>query len=209
MAEPTQAKKTKLQFMGAVTGKPPKKKLPWKWIAAGVTITLVLGMYIAVTSGITPRKGSPLYGICRVYIERHLQFPKTFKVVQFEQRIPEGEDPNNIKRLEIDITFSNIDGFGQHRLDTVTCAFKTEDRLANTPWDGILLERVLFNGRLDHGWADIHYMPDKKTPRANDDRSEELEKFNLTIPAILANPPDLTIPWHNLKYMRVEDLQNL
>jgi hypothetical protein len=208
MATPDNVK-TRMQFANAVSGKPQKKKLPWKLIIPGALLALVGAGYLWMTYSLTPPKGNNLYGICRVYIERHLQFPDTLRIIQFEQRIPEGENPNKPRRIEIDITFSNVDGFGQNMLNTITCGFRTEDKLIGTPWQGLVLERVLFEGRIDHGWADAYYPADKKIPRASDDRSEDLEYFNATLPAIIAYPPDLTLPWHDLKYMNVEDLKDL
>lgn len=210
MAVQTTPQKTRQQFSRAVSGKVPEKKLyrDWRVMAAGGAILVFIVGYFSFGSS-SPRLGNNLYGICRVYIERHLQFPETMKIIQFEQRIPEGEDPKNIKRIEIDITFSSTDGFGQNTMNTITCGFRTEDRLMKTPWNGILLERVLYNNRIDHGWADAYQPQDKKNPRAPDDRSEDLEMFNQGIPAIIAYPPDLTLPRYNLKYMSVERLKNL
>ena len=208
MAGGTPSLKTRAAFASASSGK-VKRKLPWKpMVALGVLVVGAL-IYFVGFPRVMPRMGNAVYGICRVYIEKNLQFPTTLRIIEFDEKIPEGENPSAPQRINHNVTFSSIDGFGQTSLNTVTCGFKFDPKLANTPWNGIILERVLFNGRDSHGWSDVYYPPDKKNPRAADDRSEVLEIFNAGIPAIFANPPDLTLPWHDLKYMKVEDLKDL
>lgn len=202
-------KQGRAAFAEASSAGPPKKKLPWKIIIPVVGIVAILGGYYFISSMFVRPKGNGLYGICRVYIERHLQFPTTLRIVQFEQSIPEGENKRKPTKIDYEITFSSLDGFGQSMLNTVTCGFRNKDKAKGDVGEGVVLERILFDGREDHGWSDTYYPPDKKNPRAADDRSEDLELFNQTIPAIDAYPPDLTLPWHNLRYMEIKDLQNL
>lgn len=213
MATPkTPSSKTKSQFSSAAAVDPKKKsKLMGriKLYGAVAAVAAVIGGYYYIKSTTVPPQGNILYGICRVYIERHMQYPKTMKVIEFNQRIPEGENPSAPGRISYDITFSSIDGFGQNLLNTVSCDFRLDDKLKNTPWNGLVLDRVQVNGRSDHGWADVNYPPNRKNPRAPDDNSEDLEEFNQTIPAIIKYPPDLTLPWHKLNKMKIEDLQDL
>lgn len=198
--------KTKSAFDSAVAGKKQKKKLPWKLgVALGAPVVLILG-YFAFFSGATAPQGNNLYGVCRGYIELNLQFPETIKIIQFEQRIPDTENPDAPQRINYDITFSSIDGFGQHQLNTLTCGFKFDQNLVNTPWQGIVLERTLFNGKSKHGWADVYYPANKKSPRAADDRNEKLEVFYNAIPSLLANPPDLTLPRYRLNSLPISML---
>jgi hypothetical protein len=209
MATPPPSLKTKDAFASASAGKKNKKPLPWKLILGGGAAVAVLLIYYSVTSSVIPPQGTPLYGICKVYIEEHVQFPTTMKVIEFGQTIPDGEDPSNPKRVINEVTYSSIDGFGQSMLNSVACHYKLYENPPIPGYFGWLMERVTFNGRDDHGWADVYYPPDKKAPRAADDRNEQLEVFNASIPAIMANSPDLTLPWHDLKYMKIKDLQDL
>lgn len=212
MAKPAPPSKNKSQFASAATPeKKPKKKISPRLMMIGFGAVLAVAIlgYFYIQTKTVPPQGNILYGICRVYIERHLQYPYTLKIIEFNQRIPEGEDARAPKKISYDITFSSIDGFGQNMLNTISCDFRLEEKLKNTPWQGLVLERTQMNGRSDHGWADVLYPPERKTPRAADDNSEELEEFNQTLPAIITYPPDLTLPWHKLNKMKIEDLQNL
>lgn len=215
MPEVPTTKKSKLSrqaFSGAVSGarslnqKISRRTKIWGGIAVAI---LLFSAYAYTVMNVVPPQGNSLYGICRVYIERHLQFPNTLKIIEFNQRIPRGENPRAPRAITYDITFSSIDGFGQDSLNTLTCDFKLDDKLMNTPWNGIVLYRTLMNGRSDHGWADVYYPPNQKNPRAGDDVSEELENFFPSIPIIMKNPPDLRLPLRRLQYMRIIDLQNL
>ncbi len=198
--------KGKTAFDSAVTGKKPKKKISWKLAAAlAVPVVLIVG-YFTFFGSVTAPKGNNLYGVCRGYIELNLQFPETIKIIQFEQRIPESENPDAPQRINYDISFSSIDGFGQHQLNTLTCGFKFDQALVNTPWQGIILERTLFNGKSKHGWADVYYPANKKSPRAADDRNEKLEVFYNAIPSLLVNPPDLTLPRYRLNSLPISML---
>lgn len=203
------ADKSKAAFSNAASGKKPKKKLPWKLIIGGAVPLVALGGYFAFFSEVAAGKGNNLYGVCRGFIELNVQFPETIKVIEFDQRIPDGENPNSPQRINYDISFSSIDGFGQHLLNTLTCGFKFDQSLVNTPWQGILLERTQFNGSDNHGWADVYYPADKKDPRAADDRSEKLEVFYNTIPSFLVNPPDLTLPRYQLIRLSIERYKDL
>lgn len=203
-----QKEKSRNDFTQAATGKKAKKKISWKLGAAVAVPVIGLIGYFGMTSGFTPPQGNNLYGVCRAFIEQNIQFPDTLKIIQFEQRIPDGENPDAPQRINFDVSFSSIDGFGQHQLNTLTCGFRFDQALVNTPWQGIILERTSFNGREDHGWSDVYYPPDKKDPRAQDDRSEKLELFYNGIPSLLVNPPDLTLPWKDLSNTPIEGLKD-
>lgn len=192
---------------GASENQPIKKEWPAKKLVLIGTPLILIAGFLWVQSTLIPPKGNNLYGLCRGYIELQLQFPQTFKIIQFEERIPETEDPKNPQRLNQEVTFSSIDGFGSRGLHTITCGFKFNSELANTPWQGIFLERVLYDGRADHGWADVYYAPND--PRAAQDTNKRLEKFFNAIPSLLQNPPDLTLPMYNLNRMNMKDLQDL
>ncbi len=203
-----QNKKQRSDFnKGAADSPIQKHKISVKKIAFITVPILCIAGYFWISSLLIPPKGNSLYGLCRGYIELQLQFPQTLKIIEFKQSIPKGENPNSPQRILYDITFSSIDGFGSRGLHTVTCGFKFNKDLANTPWQGIFLEEVLYDRSKDHGWADIYYPPND--PRAVNDTNKRLEKFFNAIPSLLINPPDLTLPWHNINKMDVKDLQDL
>lgn len=66
------------------------------------------------------------------------------------------------------IYFTSIDAFGQYKLEMIECAYK------NDAQKGLIIDRALFN-RVDMDKALI-------------------DKFNPSIPAIIASEPDLTLP---------------
>ncbi|MEM7651029.1 MAG: hypothetical protein AAF204_02965 [Pseudomonadota bacterium] len=96
--------------------------------------------------------------------------------VQFPQdlRISTVEDMGMSAR----IWYTQLDAFGEYRMESIHCFFRQDDAL------GAALERVTINRR--------------------DVNSKVIEAFNPTIPIVLANPPDLTIP-----YPLPDSLQNL
>lgn len=205
-------RRTRDAFGGAATG---ARKFHAAWpfskritIILGALLVLV-GGYFWYTATFVPPKGNNLYGICRGYIEQRLLYPLSLKVIQLSERIPDKEDKNNPQYIEYEILFSSRDSFGGERMNSVTCGFRFREDLLQTPWKGIVLERVTFNNRKDHAWTDVYYPPDKKDPRAPDDQSEDLERFQAAIPSLLQNPPDLTLPFHELFRMRIEDLKDL
>lgn len=188
----------------------PKRKIPMRRMILLAVPLILIGGGIWVQSLFIAPKGSNLYGVCRGYIEQQMQFPETLKIVEFKEKIPEGENPASPQRLDQEVTFSGIDGFGSRTLHTVTCGFKFDQSLVNTPWQGILLEKVLFDNQPDHGWADVYYPPND--PRAAQDKNNingRLEYFFNGIPSLLAHPPDLTLPMHDINRMAIEDLQDL
>ena len=214
MANPVPPSKNLKEFSDA-SADPKAKRKPkplsnrMKMIIGGGVTALFIGGYMYSVYSFVPPQGNILYGICRVFIERQLQFPNTMRIVEFSQKIPESEDQRYPKRVTYGVTFSSTDGFGQRMLNTVDCDFRYDDALANGPSLGYTLERTLVNGRAAHGWSDVYYPPNRKKPRAADDNSELLEEFNKIIPVIIAHPPDLTLPMRRLRYMKIEDLQNI
>lgn len=214
--------KGRSDFTSAVSGKKIGKKLSWKLMAALGVPVILIGGYFAVAAGSKPPQGNNLYGICRAFIEQNTLFPETVKIIEFDQTIPDGEDPSAPQRISYQISFSAVDGFGQYLLNTLTCEFRFKTDLVNTPWQGIVLERTFMNGRQEmkdsqgkglgypvHGWVDTYYPPDKKDPRPSDDFSERLEIFHNGVPSLLANPPDLTLPRYDLKRLPINRYQEL
>ena len=214
------SRRTQSDFKGASDGKVQKKKFGLTrqqmiMIGIGVPVLGIVG-YVLMLLNATPPKGNNLYGLCRAYIELHLQYPETMQIIELKQSIPDGEDKNNPQRINYDVTVSYIDGFGQRQLNTITCGLKFNQDLANTPWQGIYLERVLFNSKSlspnkapKHGMVDVYYPLNQKNPRRFDDYNENLEIFYNGIPSLLVNPPDLTLPRYDLNRMKIVDLKSL
>ena len=201
--------KTRVQFTAAVTGKKGTGRIPWKAVMALIVVGLIGGGDYYYQQNFVPRKGPILFGICRTFIEQKSQFPGTIRIIEYSQRIPPGENQSNPMRVVSSITYSSTDGFGQSMLNTFECTFRRDPELRNTPWQGIVLERTTMIGQPEHGWADVYVPGKKEGPRKPDDRSDILEEFFVGIPAILAYPPDLTLPTKDLKFVKVEDLQDL
>jgi hypothetical protein len=167
-------------------------------------------------------QGNNLYGLCKAYIQQQLPFPDTYKVLELTQQIPDTEDKRNPQRLNLTLTFSYTNGMGRPQLNNMTCGIRFNADLANTPWQGIYIERVSFEGRVittgqmtrntpypRHDWADTYYPPNQKSPRRADDNNERLEIFYNGIPSLLLNPIDLSLPRYDLDYMSIEDLRDL
>lgn len=81
-----------------------------------------------------------------------------------ELRLSMAED----RGAEMRIWFSNVNTYGEHNLDYVQCFYRADDRY------GFALDKVMYNRReIDQ---------------------EIIDRFNPSIPAIVAYPPDLTYP---------------
>lgn len=92
-----------------------------------------------------------------------------------EIKIHQVEDYENIVR----IYYSSIGTFGEHRSNQMECVFKI-DAEGNILYE---LDKVNLNGRRKY---DI-------------EKPENIAKFNVGVPAIVENPPDLILPWQNLE----------
>jgi hypothetical protein len=200
---------TQSAFGAAALGRLGGRKIPWKIVIPAGVLLLLAGGFFVYQSMTTVPQGNNLYGLCRAYITYQMQFPETLNIIELDQDIPKGQDPNNPQQINYELTFTYVDGYGQSLLNTVTCEIKLESKLLNTPWQGIVLAKVLFDQRLDHGWADVYYPPDQKNPRRADDRNERLEFFFNGIPSLLANPPDLSLPRYRLQDVPVDRLRDL
>jgi hypothetical protein len=209
MAPAQKSRATKSAFTGAAQGLLRGRPIRWKWVV-GAAIPVVLGLgYWWVLSVTVPPQGSIYFGICRIYIEQQLQFPETMRLIEVNDKVPDGEDPNNPQRINSEIIFSYTDGFGQSIMTELICTFKFDQQLVGTPWNGLFLERVLIDNNLKHGWADVYYKPNQKNPRRADDNNERLEFFFNGIPSLLASHPDLSKPWRNIKHLSIGELQDL
>jgi hypothetical protein len=103
---------------------------------------------------------------------------KTF--IELQIPYPPTLQINTVEEYEqaVRIYFSHIDAFGSSRLNMIECSFRPDPRT------GLALERVRLN--------------------REDLPEEDLKSFNLTIPFIIQNPPDLRLP-----VFKGEDLMHL
>lgn len=186
-----------------------KNKINQKWAIILGVLCVLIGGYAWYDQAFVPPKGNNLYGICRTYIEQKIPFPHTFRVLQMKQYIPEKEDPNNPQRIAYEVFFTHADTMGNHKVDSMTCGFRFRQDLAGTPWQGIMMEYVIFNNKKNHAWTDRYYPPHQKSPRAPDDRSEDVERFQAALPGLLSNPPDLSLPFKDLQKMPLENLRDV
>ncbi len=96
-----------------------------------------------------------------------------------EIKIFQVEDYDNIVRLY----YSSIGTFGEHRSNIIECSFKM-DAEGNVLYD---LDKVNLNGKRKY---DI-------------EKPEYIAQFNMGVPAIVANPPDLVLPWQDLDNLKL------
>jgi hypothetical protein len=121
------------------------------WIV-GLILIILLG-FVACQ----PRQGTIYLGICSAFLEQNVAYPESMRRVSVEQY------PSSVR-----IYFTQIDSFGQFKLEMMECAFK------NDPQKGLIMDRALYN-------------------RQDMDKAI-LDKFNVSIGSIVASEPDLTLP---------------
>ena len=104
-----------------------------------------------------PAQGTMAFGLCKIFIELNSQYPQTIRLSTVEE-----------VGLSVRIWFTQVDSFGEYRLEPMQCYFKQDDKL------GFILDKVTINRReID---------------------PEIIARFNTSIPVILQNPPDLSLP---------------
>ena len=112
-----------------------------------------------------PYYGTIKYGICRTYIELNEPYPQSIQFVDAYE---------DAYYNQVTISYKKTDPFGLEALNEMVCLFDVKE-------DGsILLKSVDINGKK------------RKYPQ---EAPELIEKFNRTIPAIRAYPPNLIMPY--------------
>ncbi len=79
-------------------------------------VLLVLGFIgLALYYTSLPRKGSMAYGICRVFLERYVQYPSTLRI-------------STVKEFteSVRIWYIQTDSFGQYRMEPIRCYYKAD-----------------------------------------------------------------------------------
>lgn len=146
--------------------RPRKKRMSWK---RRITLTLLVLIPLIIWYGFQPVfiVGSPLFGLCRTYIEMTVPFPERLEFVDLLD--------NFDGKVNVDYIYT--DGFGEHLYTQATCMFTPDEESGNP---------VMTSFRYRRGGNNRAYL-------FNAEKKEALDKFNPTIPAILADPPDLRV----------------
>jgi hypothetical protein len=105
----------------------------------------------------TYQAGIP-YGICRVYIETQVRFPKHLKFVGLE------DFGDNVR-----VWYSRTDAFGGQRIDKARCYYVWDEEVGFS-----IVDKILINRR--------------------EEPTHKIDRFNVVLPVILQNLPDLAWP---------------
>ena len=217
--------------VGVKKGKNPRKqkgiglkttsnKKGLKYIGYGMGGIFALFILAWMFTG--PSSGSMRYGICKIFLEQSIPFPKTLNISAVWE-----------SRALARIQYSHIDAFGQYRLSKIQCNFGEDQDYANRNFIKNILEQISNQGGDVSDIAKAANLPEKvikdymsgdrarlpsntaimrissrfsvPAPSAAfilksvtvDGRSfpdEAVKDFRETIPVIVANPPDLTYP---------------
>ncbi len=117
---------------------------------------------VLVIYSFQPKKGPMAYGICSTFLELTTPYPHTINHTGLEG-----------SKTSVRIYFTNIDPFGEFKLEMMECKFGPDEKM------GMKLIDVLRNRRpVD---ADV------------------VRKFNMTLPTIMASDPYVVLPpdWKN------------
>lgn len=134
-----------------------KKRLITRLKIAGAVSTVLLLGYIFYLFFIAPFVGTMAYGICRVFLELNAQYPHTLRISTVEEF-----------GVSVRIWFTQVDSFGQYRMEQMQCDFKADENL------GFVLDKVTIDHR--------EYDP------------AVIAKFNTSLPVVFEYPPDLNLP---------------
>lgn len=126
---------------------------------AGVIVLIVI---LAIYS-LQPRTGPMAYGICSTFLELNTPYPNTLNYTDLEG-----------SRTAVRIYFTNIDPFGEYKLEMMECTFGPDES-----GTGMKLAQVTRNRRPVE--------------------AKIVTKFNETLPIIMASEPYLVLPpeWEN------------
>ena len=122
---------------------------------AGGLVTVMLSYIIYLL--FIPYTGTNAFGLCKTFLELKVRYPHTLYLSTVEEL-----------GSSIRIWYTQIDSFGEYRMEPIRCYFKQDDTY------GMALEKVTIRRRqLD---------------------AKIVEDFNRSIGIILAVQPDLTVP---------------
>lgn len=104
-----------------------KRKKQMK-IGGALIGALLLGFL--VKSLFTPYKGGVTYGICKVFLETQVQFPKHLRHTGMKDF---GDS--------VRIWYTRIDAFGEDRMETMRCYYKYDEELGSSIVDKVTIDR--------------------------------------------------------------------
>ncbi|MES2728823.1 MAG: hypothetical protein V4621_01835 [Pseudomonadota bacterium] len=162
-ASPTSpASDTKRSFAAAST----KRRWSIKKIAAFIVVTLIAFL---TWWGMQPvyLTGSPLFGLCRTYIELTIPYAKRLQFVDLID--------NFDGKVAVDYIYT--DAFGENLYTSALCSFKPDPQ-TGTP--------IMTSFRYRRGGSD-------RTYRFVAESDDHIAAFNQTIPGLLLDPPALRI----------------
>jgi hypothetical protein len=145
-----------------------RKKI--KQVLYGALGVILLVIVLSIFS-CQPKTGPMAYGICSTFLELTTPYPNTLNYTELEG-----------SRTALRIYFTNIDPFGEYKLEMIECTFGPDE--AGT---GMKLTQVTRNRRpVD---------------------SRLVSKFNETLPIIMASDPYLVVPpeWENQLVLKREN----
>lgn len=156
------ATSTRKSFGAAAT----KRRPSIKKIIAGAVVSLIAFL---VWWGMQPLyiTGSPLFGLCRTYVELTVPFPERLEFVDLID--------NFDGKVAVDYIYT--DGFGEQLYTSALCTFKPD------PQTGV---PIMTSFRYRRGGSD-------RTYRFGAEREEAIAAFNATIPGLLQDLPDLRL----------------
>ncbi len=156
------ATETRKSFAAAST----KRRWSIKKIAAFIVVCLIAFL---AWWGMQPvyLVGSPLFGLCRTYIELTIPYPERLEFVDLID--------NFDGKVAVDYIYT--DGFGENLYTSAICVFKPD------PQTGV---PIMTSFRYRRGSTDRSF-------RFMAEEDQAVAAFNKTIPAVLLDPPDLRI----------------
>jgi hypothetical protein len=92
-------------------------------IAGGIVFLILIIMF-----GCAPRKGTMMYGVCKVFTERFVDFPSTIDIKYVEQY-----------PMAVRIGFTQIDAFGTYSNQMMECSFRRD------PAMGLAMDSAEYN----------------------------------------------------------------
>ena len=145
--------------------KPRRKRMSWK---KRIMLTIMVIIPLLAWWGYQPvfLVGSPLFGLCRTYIELNVPYPNQLEFVDLRDNF-DGK---------VDVDYIYNDGFGEHLYTQATCVFDATE--AGDPY--------MKTFRFRRGRSDRPYL-------FNAEKQDALDRFNKSVPAILASQPELRI----------------
>lgn len=140
-----------------------KKKLRVR-LAIGVVAVLIVAWI--VSTAMAPKLGGKPYGVCKVFLENTVRFPDDLHLTSVEGLRPRGSGGDSLGGMRI--WYTQIDSFGQYRMENIECYFKPEETT------GVAVDKIFINRR--------------------EVDAQKIADFNKILPAILAGPLNLEYP---------------